>query len=82
MAQKTEIYATRILMRQGKRAEALQGWRAIQTDRIAGSFHVLFDNTVNPISPKFLRKRVLKAKIKDNTITFNEFREYSRLINL
>jgi len=69
-------------MRQGKRLEAQTGWRAIQTDRIAGSFHVLFDNTITPISPRFFRKKVLKEKIADNTITFNEFREYSRLKNL
>jgi len=69
-------------MRQGKRSEAQNGWRAIQTDRIAGSFHVLFDNTVNPISPNFLRKKVLKDKIENNTITFNEWREYARLDHL
>jgi len=69
-------------MRQGKRSEAQNGWRAIQTDRIAGSFHVLFDNTISPIPPRFLRKKVLKALLDGNTITFNELREYLRLRNV
>jgi len=92
MTVKTIHYDTRAEMKIGKRREANNGFRALNTDftnnNEADGFEVFFSdldihNNAPAKTANELRFEVLTAKVLDDTITNRELIEYERLkINL
>ena len=83
MTEEIKTYRTEDLMKTDKRIMNGRGFYSKHTDFINNDrnqgFRVTYVDTIIPTPVSFFRRKILRQKLNDDTITFTELKEYLRI---